>query len=101
MYSEKRRFDMKDKEIGYMVETIITPYGKARVHYHRDFTAENGLDDVLLCGNLNFVEKAYLTPTQKTTPSTDKTAELVRYYTDLTMAVRNAYALSAIVGLKG
>lgn len=100
MYGEKRRMDMKDKEIGYMVETIITQFGKARIHYHREFNEANGLNDVLLCGNFNFLEKNFLSSTEKTNPSTDKTADLFRYYSDLTMSVRNAFAFTGAIGLK-
>lgn len=100
MYKDFRRNTMKDKEIGYEVETIITPFGKVRVHYHKDFNDANGLSDVILCGNFSYLQKSYLTPTKQDTPSTNETAELIRYYTDMTVAVRNAYAFSAAVGLQ-
>lgn len=100
MFKDGRRSSMTDKEVGYTVETIITPFGKARVHYHKDFNAANGLDDTILCGNFSYLQKSFLTETKKTNPTTSQTAELLRYYTDMTVAVRNAYAFSAGVGLK-
>lgn len=100
MFGDKRRFDMKDKEIGYMVDVVSTQFGKVRLHYHRDFNDENGLGDMILMGNFNYLEKNYLTPDEKSFPSTDKTAKLLRIYADMTMSVRNAYAFSASCGLK-
>ncbi len=100
MYKDLRRGTMQDKEIGYQVETIITPYGKARLQYHPDFNASNGLDDALLVGNFSYVQKAFLTDTTKSNPSTDQTANLVRYYSDMTLVVKNAYALAAGFGFK-
>lgn len=100
MYKDFRRSTTKDKEVGYEVETIITPFGRARVHYHKDFNEANGLNDVILCGNFSYLQKSYLTQTMQTAPSTNETAELIRYYTDMTLAVRNAFAFSAGVGLK-
>jgi len=100
MYKDHRQMSMKDKEIGYLVETIITPFGRARVHYHSEFNNKNGLGDVILCGNFTYLQKAFLTPTKKEEPSTNETAKLYRFYTDMTLAVRNAYAFAAGVGLK-
>lgn len=100
MYKDFRRSNATDKEVGYVVETIITPFGKARVHYHADFNEVNGLNDVILCGNFSYLQKSYLTETKKETPQTSETAELLRYYSDMTLAVRNAYAFAAGVGLK-
>ena len=100
MYKDLRRGTMQDKEIGYQVEVIITPFGKARIQYHQDFNAANGLDDVLLIGNFSYAQKSFLTDTYKTNPSSDTTADLVRYYSDMTLAIRNAFAFSAGFGLK-
>jgi hypothetical protein len=100
MYKDNRRTTMTDKEIGYQVETIITPFGKARIQYHQDFNSANGLDDVLLVGNFSYAQKSYLTDTYKSNPSSDATADLVRYYSDMTLAVRNAFAFAAGFGLK-
>ena len=100
MYKDLRRGTMQDKEIGYQVEVIITPFGKARIQYHQDFNAANGLDDVLLIGNFSYAQKSFLTDTYKTIPSSDTTADLVRYYSDMTLAIRNAFAFSAGFGLK-
>lgn len=100
MFKDFRRSSTNDKEVGYVVETIITPFGRARVHYHADFNEVNGLNDVILCGNFSYLQKAFLTETKKETPQTSETAELLRYYSDLTLAVRNAYAFAAGVGLK-
>ena len=100
MYKDLRRGTMQDKEIGYQVEVIITPFGKARIQYHQDFNAVNGLDDVLLVGNFSYAQKSFLTDTYKTNPSSDTTADLVRYYSDMTLAIRNAFAFSAGFGLK-
>lgn len=100
MYKDLRRGTMQDKEIGYQVEVIITPFGKARIQYHQDFNAANGLEDVLLIGNFSYAQKSFLTDTYKTNPSSDTTADLVRYYSDMTLAIRNAFAFSAGFGLK-
>lgn len=100
MYKETRRGSMTDKEVGYQVETIVTPFGKARVHYHTDFNEENGLDDALLVGNFSYLQKSFLTDTFKEKPTTSATAELIRYYSDMTLAVRNAYAFAGAFGLK-
>ncbi len=100
MYSDTRRTDMKDTEIGYKVETIVTQFGKARLHYLPEFNADNGLDDVLLIGNFSYAGKSYLTPTQKSEPKSTETADLYRYYSDMTLEVNNAYAFAAGVGLK-
>lgn len=100
MFKDFRRSSTNDKEVGYVVETIITPFGRARVHYHADFNEANGLNDIVLCGNFSYLQKSFLTPTKKETPQTSETAELLRYYSDMTLAVRNAYAFAAGVGLK-
>lgn len=100
MYADTRRAEMKDTEIGYMVDTVVTQFGKLRLHYHREFNSDNGLDDVILMGNFNYLEKNFLTPVMEDKPSTSQTAELIRYYADMTMSVRNAYAFTGICGLK-
>lgn len=100
MYGDKRRMDMKDKEVGYQVDAVVTQYGKAKLHYLPEFNADNGLDDVVLIGNFSYAGKSFLTPTKKSTPQSTETADLVRYYSDLTLEVNNAYAFSAGVGLK-
>ncbi len=100
LYSSTRRSDMKDKEIGYMVEIIVTQFGKARIHYMPEFNDVNGLDDVILMGNFTYAGKSYLSETRKSNPATNETAELLRYYSDLTLEVNNAYAFTAGVGLK-
>lgn len=100
MFKDSRRMDMKDREIGYAVETVVTQFGKARVHYLPEFNANNGLDDVILVGNFSYAGKSYLTETKKENPKSTETAELTRYYSDLTLEVNNAYAFAAGVGLR-
>ena len=100
MYGDKRRVDMKDKEIGYMVEAVVTQFGKVRIHYLPEFNATNGLDDVILMGNFKYAKKSYLTETKKEEPTTSSTAKLHRYYSDLTLEVGNMAAFAAGVGLK-
>lgn len=100
MYKDNRRGTMTDKEIGYQVETIVTPFGKARIQYHADFNDANGLGDVLLVGNFSYLQKSYLTDTAKSNPATDQTADLLRYYSDMTLVVKNAFAFAGGFGLK-
>lgn len=100
MYSDTRRMDMKDKEVGYMVETVVTQFGKLRLHYLPEFNSVNGLDDVVLMGNFSYAGKSFLTETKKSEPQSTETADLHRYYSDLTLEVNNAYAFAAGVGLK-
>lgn len=100
MYKDNRRNQMTDTQVGYKVEVVLTQFGAARIHYLPEFNSVNGLDDVILCGNFSYAGKSYLTPTKKTDPTTDETATLTRYYSDLTLEVNNAYAFSAGVGLK-
>jgi len=100
MFKDSRRLDMKDEEIGYKVETIVTQFGKAKIHYMPEFNANNALDDVILIGNFSYAGKSYLTQTKKTEPQSTETADLHRYYSDLTLEINNAYAFAAAVGLK-
>lgn len=100
LYGESRRSTMTDTTIGYKVEVIQTQFGAARIHYMPEFNSKNGLDDVLLTGNFSYAGKSYLSETRRETPSTSQTADLVRYYSDLTLEVNNAYAFTAAVGLK-
>ncbi len=100
LYGDKRRGQMTDKAVGYQVEVVHTQFGSARIHYMPEFNSENGLDDVILMGNFSYAGKSYLTETFRDTPQSTVTAELVRYYADLTLEVNNAYAFVAGVGLK-
>lgn len=100
LYGDTRRSAMNDSSIGYKVETIHTQFGSVRIHYLPEFNSTNGLDDVVLMGNFSYAGKSYLTSTFRETPNTSATADLVRYYSDLTLEVNNAYAFVAGVGLK-
>lgn len=100
MYKDTRRSSMTDKEVGYQVEVVATQFGKARIHYIPEFNDTNGLGDAVLMGNFSYAGKSFLTPTFKDTPKSTVTADLVSYYSDLTLEVNNAYAFSAGFGLK-
>lgn len=100
LYGDNRRSQMDDKSVGYKVEVVHTQFGSARIHYLPEFNAQNGLDDVVLMGNFSYAGKSFLTETFRETPETSQTADLVRYYSDLTLEVNNAYAFVAGVGLK-
>lgn len=88
-----------EKMANIMVSSLETDFGVVNIHLHRMLSADNGLDDVMLAGDFDFVKLGSFIDTNLKDVSTDKTATAKRYYTEATWEFRNADALAIGVGL--
>lgn len=89
-----------EKKANLYLSTLETDFGVINFHLHRFLSKQYGLGDTLIAGDFNYVKHSLLIPTTLKDIPTDKTAKHKRYYTESTLRVTNADALSIAVGLK-
>lgn len=93
------RVDVKDGEYNPLITKIRTDFGTVDIHLHRLFAGDKLKDKVLL-GNFDESTLCFLTDTKREVVSTEKTATIERFYTDLTVEVTNADYFACGAGLK-
>lgn len=81
------------------VTEIVTDFGTLKFRLHRLF-AGDALKDKILCGKFNEASLMYVTKTELKDVPTSKTLVAKRYYTDLTLEVKNGDMFSCAQGLK-
>lgn len=81
------------------ITEIVTDFGNIKFQLHRHF-AGNTLSDKLLAGKFKEARAMYVSQTSFTEVPTDKTAKFGRYYTDLSLEVKNGDMFASAKGLK-
>lgn len=89
----------KDHVFDPTVTEIVTDFGTVKFQLHRLF-AGDALKDKLLAGKLSEAKAMYVTRTNFQDIPTSKTAKFGRYYTDVTLEVKNGDMFAAARGLK-
>jgi len=89
----------EDKKFDPTLYELETDFGTVKVKLHRLFNQEK-LRDKVLVGKLNEARIMFYTPTEFTEVPTSKTAKFGRYYTDLTLEVKNPDYFACGIGLK-
>jgi len=78
---------------------ITTDFGDIKVKIHRLFNTPK-LQNYLLAGQLSSADIRFKIPTRFTEPPTSKTAKFGRYYTSLTLEVKEPNMFSWVKGVK-
>lgn len=81
------------------ITEIVTDFGNVKFQLHRHF-AGDALADKLLAGKFREARAMYVSQTAFTEVPTSKTAKFGRYYTDLTLEVKNGDMFASAKGLK-
>lgn len=88
-----------EKTSNRYLSTLDTDFGVINFHLHRFLNKENGLDDVIIAGDFEYMKNGLLIPTTLNDVPTSKTAIFKRYYTECCLCVLNADAFAIGVGL--
>lgn len=87
------------KKFDPTITEIVTDFGNVKFQLHRHF-AGDALADKLLAGKFKEARAMYVSQTSFTEVPTSKTAKFGRYYTDLTLEVKNGDMFASAKGLK-
>lgn len=87
------------KKVNLMVSEIETDFGTTSFNLSRHM-ADLGMNDRMLCCDLEYVEAGMLKNTTVEPVATSSTKKINRITTDMTFHFRNAFALSAGYGFK-
>lgn len=94
------RYNMSgNQKIDPTVTKIVTDFGEVEFQLHRHF-AGDALKDKMLAGKFKEARAMYVTPTTFSEVPTSKTAKFGRYYTDLTLEVKNGDLFASSKGWK-
>lgn len=93
------KIDVKDNKLDPRITRIATDFGEVDIVLHRLFAGDKLKDKVLL-GNFDEATLCYLRDTEIENVSTDETATIKRYYTDVTLEVANADYFASGSGYK-
>lgn len=90
---------VENNKLDPRITTIATDFGNVDIILHRLF-AGDALKDKVLLGNFDEATICYLNDTELMDVSTDETATIKRYYTDVTLEVANADYFASGSGFK-
>lgn len=89
----------KDHVFDPTTTEIVTDFGNVKFQLHRLF-AGDALKDKLLAGKFSEAKAMYVSRTEFMDVPTSKTAKFGRYYTDVTLEVKNGDMFASARGLK-
>ncbi len=88
-----------DKKFDPTITSIVTDFGEVKFQLHRHFAGDK-LADKMMAGKFKEARAMYVSPTTFTDVPTSKTAKYGRYYTDLTLEVKNGDMFASAKGWK-
>jgi len=88
-----------DKRFDPTITEIVTDFGNIKFQLHRHFAGAE-LGDKLLAGKFKEARAMYVSKTSFTEVPTSKTAKFGRYYTDLSLEVKNGDKFASAKGFK-
>ena len=90
---------IKGNKVDPTVTKIVTDFGEVEFQLHRHF-AGDVLKDKMMAGKFREARAMYVSQTNFTEVPTSKTAKFGRYYTDLTLEVKNGDMFASAKGWK-
>ena len=88
-----------DHKFDPTITSIVTDFGTVKFQLHRHFAGAD-LSDKLLAGKFKEARAMYVTRTAFNEVPTSKTAKFGRYYTDLSLEIKNGDLFASAKGLK-
>lgn len=88
-----------NKKFDPTIQEIVTDFGTVKFQLHRLF-AGSALSDKMLAGKFKEARAMYVSPTTFKEVPTSKTAKFGRYYTDVTLEVKNGDMFASAKGFK-
>ena len=88
-----------DKKFDPTITSIVTDFGEVKFQLHRHFAGDK-LSDKMLAGKFKEARAMYVSNTSFTEVPTSKTAKYGRYYSDLTLEVKNGDMFASAKGWK-